>query len=460
MADRERAQVLVDKALALAVDRSNPANNDEAWRLLCSAVTVDPTFGLAWCYIADGCVPKGMYASAVTAAKRALECEDIAPELRMAARVKLGNWLHYLGRNGEARSVLKKVIRENDNIAGAWINLSLVESVDGQLDLSLGSAVRGYTLNPGFSPGETALAFALMYAGRYAEGLQHFEARWIDRLPHVLKYPYPKWQGEHGDVWVISEQGIGDALSFSRFVLHAAKKAKSLYLTVQPALYRLFAMAFANLKNVTVAAQPQPFPAVDYWSSFVSLPTALGLTNEEIINAPDIPVPALSMASTWKSNDAKLHIGVAWRGAETSDFNHYRSFPFHELLKLYDVPGVQLYSLQADDRSIDLYEQGAAGMVRDLKPYLTDIAATMALIKDLDLIITVESALGHIAALAGKECFIPYSWLRRDFRLGHDGSRRLWTPHTKVFKQSEAMTWPPVFERIVEAVRSKMEKLP
>ena len=463
MADRAKAISLFQDAMKLATDKSAPEHKDMAWQRLCSAVVIDPTLGEAMFHLGNGCAESGMRASAVAAWKRLLELPpgaapgDATAQMKTHARVNLANNLHHAGRNDEARGILDGLLAEDPRLSKAWVNMSLVQSVDGELEQSLESARRGYKLDPNDAAGEMALAFACFYAGKYREGFKHFEARFMYRWPHMLAYPFPKWRGElDKDVWVVAEQGIGDTLSFARFVEPASKIARSLKFAVQPELFKLLRMAFAHLPNVTVDPLPMPFPAVDYWSSFMSLPFALGLSDEEIVNAPQFPAPAFGMASTWKAADRKFHVGISWAGSPRGDNFKLKSFPFEELLRLYDVPGIQLYSLQIGDQSRDLYNAGAAGLVRDLAPYISDVTSTLAMMADLDLVVTVESAIGHMCALVGKECWIPYCWLGRDLRIGHDGSKAIWTPRTRIFKQERHNEWAPVFKRITEALRERV----
>jgi hypothetical protein len=218
-------------------------------------------------------------------------------------------------------------------------------------------------------------------------------------------------------------------------------------------------MMFADLANVEVVPlPPHGMPAVDYWSTFVSLPTALGLTDRGIIEAKLPKVPSLAMSATWKDQTAKFHVGVAWCGNPKSDNNVWKSFPLVYLLDLYKVPGVALYSLQVGERAKDIHDAGASALIRDLTPYITDVVDTMALLRDLDLVITVESALGHICSAVGRECWIPYSYMGRDYRIGHDGTRRLWTPHHRIFKQGRDMAWQSVFDDIVAALGKKVPR--
>ena len=205
---------------------------------------------------------------------------------------------------------------------------------------------------------------------------------------------------------------------------------------------------------------PSNFPGdADAWSTFVSLPFALGLTDDEIKRAPSIDMPRPPMSNQWKVPDRKFHIGIAWAGSPLNDIDKHRNIPIHHFMELYKVPGIQLYSLQCDAKKFDLNLWGFAPLIRDLSGYIRDVADSVSILDQLDLVITVESALGHIASMAGREHWCPYSYLGRDYRAsvsGADGTR-LWTPRARFFQQSDDMRWEPVFERIVEALKEKVD---
>jgi hypothetical protein len=192
------------------------------------------------------------------------------------------------------------------------------------------------------------------------------------------------------------------------------------------------------------------------WSTFVSLPYALGLSDAEIIGAPNIDMPRPPMSTAWKVPDRKFHIGIAWAGSPLNDIDKHRNIPIHHFVELYRVPGIQLYSLQVDAKKTDLNLWGFAPLIRDLSGFCRDVADSCSILQELDLVVSVESALGHICSMADQECWVPYSYLGRDYRIGSNGTARLWTPKHRIFQQSDDMRWEPVFERIVEALREKV----
>src|SRR5262249_50739990 len=154
---------------------------------------------------------------------------------------------------------------------------------------------------------------------------------------------------------------------FARFIPAAAKRARYLHLMVQPELVRLFVHAFSGLQNVNIIPKPAPFVEAEAWSTFVGLPTALGLTDEEIRSTPPIDCPRITLPMNWKVPDRKLHIGIAWAGSPLNEINHHRSIPFEQFFDLYRVPGVQLYSLQVDQEFQRLYDHHGMPLIRDLK---------------------------------------------------------------------------------------------
>jgi hypothetical protein len=183
------------------------------------------------------------------------------------------------------------------------------------------------------------------------------------------------------------------------------------------------------------------------------------LSDDEIKSAPNIDMPRPPLSNQWKVPDRKFHIGIAWAGSPLNDIDKHRNIPIHHFMELYRVPGIQLYSLQVDAKKSDLNLWGFAPLIRPLDGYLRDVADTCSILPELDLVISVESALGHICSMADKECWIPYSHLGRDYRLGpNERSERLWTPRHRIFQQSDDMRWEPVFERIVEALREKVNE--
>jgi hypothetical protein len=160
---------------------------------------------------------------------------------------------------------------------------------------------------------------------------------------------------------------FGDTLSMARFVREACGRARYVHACVHPELLRLFQYAFIDIPNLNLMPQPCSFPAADAWTTFVSLPFALGLSDDAIRNMPQIKFDApRTNAKQWKVPDRKFHIGIAWAGSPLNDIDKHRCVPVTQFLELYRVPGIQLYSLQMDNKKHELFSTGCAPVIRDL----------------------------------------------------------------------------------------------
>jgi tetratricopeptide (TPR) repeat protein len=460
MGNRADATKLLIKGQEVAADKTQ---QDHAYQLLASAAYCDPTWGQA--FYVNGCVASDLIRphASIALFRRALECEMTGDE-RVKALTNLAWELMKVGGQREAYELLHQAIDLNPKAPLPLMHLGLIHTTWGQTETAVTCAQKCLELTDktdghSLATAEFQMAFALLFNRNYAEGLKFFESRFPARLPQYLLYPYPKWKGEHDKtLFLVADQGLGDTLSYARFVADASARCRFIHMCVQAELRRVFEHAFRHLPNINFMPSPANFPGdADAWSTFVSLPYALGLTDEQIIDAPNIDMPRYPMSKQWIVPDRKFHIGIAWAGSPLNDIDKHRNIPIHHFVELYKVPGIQLYSLQCDARKADLNLWGFAPLIKDNAGYIRDVADTCSILHELDLVVSVESALGHICSMADQECWIPYSYLGRDYRIGAtDKSDRLWTPHHRVFQQSDDMRWEPVFERIVEALREKV----
>ena len=457
MGDRETAIKFYNQAVLAINDHSSTVNPTTAYQLFASACHADPTYWQAHYQYANNNSDLNMLYASIAGYRRALQCDCTDLE-RAKILCNLGWRLYTIGALDEAYDCSIKSADFDPSNPAVWTNLSHIHGILDQPQTAVECARKAYELEPDNPTYEISYAFALLFNRQFVEGFKRFEIRFKWKLHSFLQYPYPKWLGEPDrTVFLVADQGLGDTISFSRFVRAAALRAKYIHAYVQPELLRLFQHAFIGLSNINLLPFGSSFPQADAWSTFVSLPFALGLTDDEIRNTPAIETPRVSLPTSWLVPDQKLHIGIAWAGSSLNDFNHHRSIPVSEFLGLYEVPGIQLYGLQVGEKSNEANDIGAVALIKNLTPYIRDVTDTMALLRDLDLVICCESAMGHIAALAGRECWMPYAYLARDYRLGHTGEDRLWTPKHRVFRQGPDMQWGPVFKAMARTLRERID---
>lgn len=459
MVNRAKAIEFYNQAVTAAQDKSQPVHLQHAYHLFTSATVADPTYGEAWYALGNANNDLNKPLAAIAAWRRALQ-SDFPGENRGHCISNIGWHLQSTGQVIEARRILDEAVRDYPQLGNAWINLGIVRGLLGDRIGSVEASRKALDTEPKNALYQFGLALALLFNEEYQEGYQWFESRFEYRLHNFLKYPYPKWDGSPGKtLFLVADQGLGDTLSYARFVEEAARRCRYIHMIVQKELLRPFSQAWAHLPNLNIMPLASPFMSdAEAWATFVGLPSALGLTDQQVKTWPHIRLPVYGTQTSWMVPDRKLHIGIAWAGSPLNDIDRYRNIPVEQFLELYRVPGVQLYSLQVGERARELMESGCTSVIRDLSSYIDDITSTMSLIRELDLVITVESALGHICAAAGAECWIPYSACGHDYRLGHRGEILLWTPKHRVFRQKlgEA-TWRNVFDDITEALRERID---
>ncbi len=460
MGDRKTAVDFYNSGASAANDKANPQNLTTAYNLFVSSVYADPTWWQSSYQCGNNVADLGHHAAAVASYRRSLAC-DLGDEDKAKVCANLCDRLHKIGHVEESLHYGRLAVQLDPKSIVAWINLSVTYQTMRLPKDSVAAAQVAYDLNHDDVSAQMCLAFALLFDGQYVRGFDMFEARYRYALHSFTQYPYPKWRGERDcTLMLVADQGMGDTLDFARFVPEVLRRVKFAHVAVHRELMRPFQQAFIRHDNIDIVPLQPNFRQADFYTSFVSLPWSLKLTQEEIVGTPQINLPSSGVASmynqSWKVKDAKVHIGIAWAGSALNQINPYRSIPVATFLELYRVSGIQLYSLQVGERSKDMHEQGCAASIKDLTGHIGDVSDTVSFLQHLDLVISCESALPHICAAVGRECWVPYSWLGRDWRLGVSGEARLWTPKHRVFLQNEGEAWEPVFARIVEVLKERV----
>lgn len=458
MGDRSTSVKFFNTAIDALNDKSNPNHANHSYQLFNSACLVDPTYGKAWYQSALNNGDMNWLHSSVSCYRRALR-SDLDHDERVKTLSNLSWRLHQLGEIEEALQVAKDAVKLDPSFAYAWVNLSCAEGAFGHRLASVSAARKAVEISPDDVTCQFALSFALLFNRELQEGFKYFEARFPARLKQYETYPYPKWLGEEGKtIYLVADQGLGDTFSFSRFIEHTAKRAKYIHAGIQPELMRAFTEAFCHLPNVNFVPIGTGFPPADSWTTFVSLPFALGLTDKEIRDAPNPRMPVYGIDDSWKVPDQKLHIGVAWSGSPMNDIDQWRSINIVRFLDLYKVEGIQLYGLQTDQHKDDIGKVGAPALIRDLSPWIRDVVDTVSILQHLDMVISLESFLPHLCGTIGKEVWIPYSHHSHDYRIGHDGKDILWYKTHRLFHQGRDYRWDPTFLDIADALRDRLKK--
>jgi len=464
--DRKTAVDFYNQAASAANDKSSQQNLTTSFQLFVSAVYADSTFWLPHYQSGNNVADLNFPAAAVACYRRALACE-MSDADRSKVYANLCDRMRLIGHTSESLECGLKATRLDPKNQAGWINLAVTYQMRQDSKKSVAAAERAVALDPDNIAAQIGYAFALLFDGQYVRGFEAFECRYRYALHSFTQYPYPKWRGEKGaTVMLVADQGMGDVISFARFVPLALERLRDgdrkgfMHIAVHRELMRPFQQAFLKYDNIDVIPLQPNFRQADYYTSFVSLPWSMKLTHDEIVNTPQIELPNSGVASmygqSWKVHDAKYHVGIAWRGSHLNQINPYRSIPLTCFLELCRVKGVQLYSLQVGEHAKDVHEGGCSPVIKDLTGHIQDVSDTVSFLQHLDLVVSCESALPHICAAVGRECWIPYSHLGKDYRIGLSGDKLLWTPRHRIFGQTEHETWDDVFARIVPALEERV----
>lgn len=282
-----------------------------------------------------------------------------------------------------------------------------------------------------------ARSFLKLLRGDYRAGFHEYEARW--KLPQVIAHSHiptdrKRWKGKPLDgqrILVVGEQGIGDTLLMARYVPMIEAYGGRVDLLVNRQLHRLFRH---NFPNATVLGDGDPYPQGQWWAPMLSLPYILGTTPQTVPSAHSAYLHAGQ--SHIKDGDVVLRVGWVERGNPLFMGDHDRSAPAGTFAPLLTVPDVTFF---------DLSERA------DRKRGFTDMADTAALVASLDLVITVDTAIGHLAGSLGVPCWLlPMTSLHWLWGMPEGGTehRSNWYPHHRLYRRTRVDAWPEVIQRV------------
>ncbi len=381
----------------------------------------------------------------------------IAPD-NLEALLNLATTLCTLERPAEALEFVARATDIAPRAAIAHANAGFTLAQCGREEEAVKAYARAIELRPEYAEARWNMAQLLLGLGRYAEGWQPFEARWqlakyARQRPAVAS---PQWAGEDlrgKRLFVHSEQGFGDTMQFLRYVELGAERGAEVVLHVRPEL-RNIAATVRGVARLGILGEP--VPECDYACPVMSLARGFGTTLETIPR--NIPYLAASDAAVaaWQRRldpDAALNVGLVWASGISSSLGKgfvesavARSLPLAALAGLGSVPGARFYSLQKGGPAAETLAPPAGMRLRDWSAELRDFIDTAALICALDLVVTVDTSIAHLAGALGKPVWVlvnvPSSW--RWLRNRDDSP---WYPTMRLFRQAAPGDWrAPVTE--------------
>ena len=341
-------------------------------------------------------------------------------------------------------------------VSGRLFNaMGCVATGQGRYGDALAWFERALATDPDFPEAHMNRGLALLRAGRYVEGFREYEWRW--RVPHRRPAPRDPRRlltaqalAPGATVLIHAEQGLGDVIYYARYLALLRERGMTIVLEVPPELVSLFD---EDGCADWVIAQGEPLPDYDAHCPVATLPRVFGTSEHHI---PAV-VPYLRTDArrdrVWRDllGPGGPRVGLVWGGNPGNPSDAERSVGLAELAPLGAVGGVRWFSVQKGPQSAALALNPQWQTMTDLAPRLADFRDTASALRNLDLLITVDTVVAHLAgALA-----VP-TWLLIqkpcDWRWREEGSDTAWYPTMRIFRQNEPRCWQPVIERVGEAL--------
>lgn len=392
--------------------------------------------------------------------------ENTAPDISLArdaaALDGTGVRLLHQGRPREAVRYFHAALALNPERAGVWYNLGTAQSKLNLHDDSITALRRCIALAPGHESARYNLAHALLKTSRWDEGWALYEARGRKRSPTYAPLPFERWQGEAPGAYVLlltTEQGMGDAIQFVRFAGFLRQRGFTTLVWAPPPLAPLFEWG-AGLGRIWQGGAPKIEGRSVKWAPLMSVPALIGLRPERVPAAPYLaPPPERRAHWAGRLGGGGFKVGIAWQGNPAHPRDPFRSMPLAELEPLVRIPGVRLVSLQKSPGSEAIatvpFGQAIERPIAEDDTGVASLLDTAALLVNLDLVITVDTMVAHLAGALG--CTV---WLaldaNPDWRWLLDRQDTPWYPGMRLFRQTGEGGWGPVIQAMKRSLEQEM----
>lgn len=356
-------------------------------------------------------------------------------------------------RYAEALRCYAQVFTEDPDNTSAWNNYGNVTREMGRPDRAIPFLEHCLRLDPQHVTAQFNLAVAYLLMGDYGRGWPAYEARWnYEHLAGTLpNLPRPRWTGQDikdKTLLLIGEQGLGDTIQFVRFALDIAKRGGKVVLVVPDGCKPLFGVRPPIMATVGFG---EDLPEYDYWVPMMSVPALLELTLEKMVAPLSYISPNPEISAQWGQRlgpKRQLRVGFSWSGRRDTWINQHKSVPLPFMLDLIKrQPQHQWVNLQVDCSAEEDQQLADLGVVR-YPGTIQTMADTAGLINHLDVVISVDTSVSHLAGAMGRPTWVMLNKFATDWRwlLNRDDSP--WYPSARLFRQQEFDDWAPVIDRM------------
>ena len=421
---------------------------EQAERAYRDALATMPEHPLATHYLGVILYQRNRLDEAMPLLERAAAAAPGEPEFQN----NLGLALAAGDRNDEAVAAYRRALALKPDHSVAWNNLGLALQASNRLPEAIAAYRETLALAPEFAQAHWNLSLALLAHGEFAEGWREYE--WRLANPELSRrervYPGPRWDGRIRPgmtLLVTAEQGLGDALQFIRYAKVLAARQITVLVSAPRPLVRLLGTA----PGVVAAYGPDDaLPGYDAHLPIMSIPGAIGSVADTLPDAVPYltadPARRVAVASALVRRAGLLNVGLAWAGSRTHSNDRRRSIALAALAPMLSLPGIAWHSLQKGEAALDIEAVPAAKVLAPL-PEGNEFDDTAALVAELDLVITVDTSLAHLAGALGRPVWIMLPFAP-DFRWQLDRADSPWYPTARLFRQPRVGNWDAVVQEV------------
>ena len=377
----------------------------------------------------------------------------------------LGNALEKSGRIDEALEMIQRALAEKPDFAEAYNNLGVALHAQGKYTAAMINYETAIALRPDFAEAHFNRATVDLLHGNFSRGWRGYEWRfkkmhWQDIYP--VRHNLPVWDGSPFAgkcLFVYDEQGFGDTIQFVRYLPQVKALGGTVILgTRKPLLTCLQGIEGVD-EVVDRSAPGDPTAGCDFVVPLLSLPGIMG-TGQNNIPAKIPYVHAdMAKASYWKRKvkGRGFKIGLVWAGNPGHERDHARSIVFDDLANLADIPGIQVFGLQKGNAAGQAAGQSADNILVNLGPELEDFSDTAAVMANMDLIISVDTAAAHLAGALGIPVWT-LIYFSPDWRWMLDRDDSPWYPSMRLFRQPKCDDWQAVIRRVAHELKKTIKE--
>jgi len=416
--ENENSEAYFNKALIL----TKLQKYEEALRSYDSAIKIKPDFEEAY-------INRGVILSTLMRPIDALKNFDLAIRFKSENAIAYnnkGNVLTELSRFDEAIENYEKAVEINPNYAEAFNNIALLK----------------------------------LLLGKYEEGWKLFEWRWKGPQKKEFRdFKKPLWLGNEvikdKTILITAEQGLGDFIQFYRYCDLVEELGAKIIIETPKELFSL--IQHQNKKNIVIH-KGQSLPIFDFYCPIMSLPLAFKTNIHNIPSSlPYIKIDNEKL-TFWRSKISEKNrtkVGLVWSGAQNKETDYNRSLMLSQISPLFDLP-LDFYSLQKEVRDIDKDFLSQSKNIYDYHKEIVDFSDTAALILEMDIIISIDTSVAHLAGALNKPLWILLPHVA-DYRWMIDRIDSPWYPSATLFRQKEINNWDSVIFSIERSLRSYIE---